>query len=80
MMEKELDAFIERRSRKGEVDPDEQEEFWMESVRRFRERQRRENRARWYGFHLHMHELHSRLAGEHAQKAEALCEDRGEGA
>ena len=32
--ERELDAMIERRSRKGEVDPDEREELWKESVRR----------------------------------------------
>jgi hypothetical protein len=37
--------------------------------------ERRENRARWYGFHLGMSELHARLAAEHAEKAERLCED-----
>jgi hypothetical protein len=35
MVEKELDILIERRSRKGEVDPDEQEAIWREFVRRY---------------------------------------------
>ena len=44
MVEKELGAFIERRSRKGDVDPDEQEESWKQSVRRYNARQQEENR------------------------------------
>jgi hypothetical protein len=81
MVEKELDAMIRRRSRKGEVDPDLLEPGYVESVRRYNEARRRENRARWFAFHSDMAELHGRLADEHAQKAEALCweEDRGEG-
>jgi hypothetical protein len=35
MVEKELDQMIERRSRKGEVDPDEREEDYKGSVRRY---------------------------------------------
>jgi hypothetical protein len=35
MVEKELNTLIERRSRKGEVDPDEREEAWKASVRRY---------------------------------------------
>lgn len=73
--ETELDRMIEKRSAKGETDPDELEPGYMESVRRFRERERREIRARWYGFHLDMSELHSRLAAEHTVKAEKLCEE-----
>jgi hypothetical protein len=45
--EKELEAMIVRRSRKGDVDPDEQEELWKESVRRYNARQREENRREW---------------------------------
>jgi hypothetical protein len=30
VVEKELDFLIERRSRNGEVDPDEREELWRE--------------------------------------------------
>ena len=35
LVEKELDILIERRSRKGEVDPDELEPSYAESVRRY---------------------------------------------
>jgi hypothetical protein len=42
--EGELTRMIERRSRKGDVDPEEKEELWMESVRRFHARQREQNR------------------------------------
>jgi hypothetical protein len=38
MVEKELGAFIERCSRKGAVDPDEESELWRESVRRYNAR------------------------------------------
>jgi transposase len=43
-VEKELDALIVRRSRKGEATSDEREELWMESVRRHNVRRREENR------------------------------------
>ena len=51
LVEKELDAMIERRSRKGDVDPDEQEEIWKESVRRYSARRREELRAAWCEHH-----------------------------
>jgi hypothetical protein len=47
MVEKELDAMIERRARKGEVDPDEREELWKASVRAYTGRRREELRAAW---------------------------------
>ena len=47
LVEKELDAMIERRFRKGEVDPDEREELWKESVRSYTARKREEKRAAW---------------------------------
>ena len=71
-VEKELDNLIEKRSRKGELTPDEQEALYAESVRRHHERRRREVRALWYGYHDHMRGLHERLAAEHASKASAL--------
>jgi hypothetical protein len=76
MVEKELDAFIERRSRRRsqETDPDEQEELWRESVRRFHERSEAEMRHRWIEYEQHMTELHTRLAEEHREKAEKLLE------
>ena len=51
MVEKELMAFIERCSRQGEVDPDEQEELWKASVRRYNSRRREEMKTAWAAFH-----------------------------
>jgi MoaA/NifB/PqqE/SkfB family radical SAM enzyme len=75
----ELVRMIERRSRKGEVDPDERVELWRESVRRYNARRREVNRLAWC-------EYFSRLAGslraraeEYDDRAQALLEDRGEG-
>jgi hypothetical protein len=64
MVEQELTAFIERRSRKGEMDPNEREESWMESVRRFHERAQAERRQQWTDFHGSMAVVHGRLADE----------------
>jgi hypothetical protein len=78
MAEKQLDSLIERRSRKGEVNPDEREELWKESVRRYNARRREENRLAWQSYF-------SRLAGSLRARAEeydqraALLEDQGEG-
>ena len=47
----ELMRIIERRSRKGELDPDEREELWKESVRRYNARRREEMRAAWCEHH-----------------------------
>ena len=51
LVEKELDTMIERRARKGEVDPDEQEEMWKASVRAYTARRREEMRAAWCEHH-----------------------------
>jgi hypothetical protein len=40
MVEKQLDAMIQRRSRKDDVDPDEREELWQASVRAYEEKRR----------------------------------------
>jgi hypothetical protein len=40
MVERELDAMIQRRARKGDVDPDEREEIWKASVRAYEEKRR----------------------------------------
>jgi hypothetical protein len=73
--EGELCRMIEKRSRNGEQDPDLLEPSYAESVRRYHERERRANRARWFSFHCGMAELHTRLADEHTTKAEKLCEE-----
>jgi hypothetical protein len=51
MVERELNAMIERRARKGDVDPDEQEELWEASVRAYTARRREEMRAAWREHH-----------------------------
>jgi hypothetical protein len=51
MGEKQLDAMIQRRSRNGEVDPDELEPSYAESVRRFNARREQEMRAAWCEHH-----------------------------
>jgi hypothetical protein len=51
MVEKQLDTMIERRARKGDVDPDEQEEIWKASVRAYTARRRQEMRAEWREHH-----------------------------
>ena len=45
MVEKELDAMIERRSRNGETDPDERAELWKASVAAYNVRRDAEVRA-----------------------------------
>jgi hypothetical protein len=49
--EAELRRMIARRTRKGEVDRDENEELWKESVRRYTARRREEMRAAWQEYH-----------------------------
>ena len=51
LVEKELDILIERRSRKGGADPEEQEELWKQSVRAYTARRREEMRAAWCEYH-----------------------------
>jgi hypothetical protein len=51
LVEKELDAMIERRSRKGETNTDEREELWQKSVRAYNARQREANRLTWCEYH-----------------------------
>ena len=51
MVEKQLDALIQRRARKGDVDPDEAEELWKASVRRYYARREEELRAAWCQHH-----------------------------
>jgi hypothetical protein len=72
-VEQQLDVFIERRAREAR-DQGRVEEMWAESVRRDRQRRRRENCAAWYAHEMHMSELHAALSEEHRAKAEALNE------
>jgi len=49
LVEKELDAMIERRSRKK--DPDEERDLWRESIERYNARRQEEMRAAWCEYH-----------------------------
>jgi hypothetical protein len=70
----ELIRMIERRSRRGEVDPDEREELWKESVRAYTARRREENRLAWCEYHRGQAERHrtilERLIADHETQAE----------
>jgi hypothetical protein len=76
MVEKELDAMIEKRSRSGEVDPDELEPSYAESVCRFNEKRRQMVRLEWHAFHCGQAERHRRTLEElidyHETQAERL--------
>ena len=82
MIEKELDAFIERRARR-EPTPDELEPSYAESVRRYNAARSKERRAEWYCYHLDQAERLRRtmepLIVLHEARAAALREESGRG-
>jgi hypothetical protein len=81
MVEKQLDALIQRRARKGEIDPDEQEELWKASVRRYNARRREENRREWCGYFERLSACLRARAEEYDQRAQTLMEtDQPKGA
>jgi hypothetical protein len=71
------EAMLTQRSDPG-PDADLLEPTYQASVRRYNARRQLVNRARWYGFHMSMSELHARLSAEHAAKAERLCTEDGQ--
>jgi hypothetical protein len=81
MVEKQLDAMIQRRARKEDVDPDEREEIWKASVRAYTAREREEMRAAWASYHEGQAERHRRtlqdLIAPHETQAAKLCEGEG---
>ena len=83
-VEADLDRLIERRSRKGEVDPDEQEELWKESVRAYEEKRRQVARLEWRTFHCGQAERHratlQALIEQHEELAAKLLDVRPKGA
>ena len=87
MVEAELDRMIVKRSRKGETDPDEREDLWVESVRRYQKHKRRQIRAEWRDYHESQAERHRRtlaaLIDHHEDEAQRLLEleemDQAEG-
>jgi hypothetical protein len=83
MVEKELDAMIQRRARKGDVDPDEREELWKASVRAYEEKRRRMARLEWHLHHTAQAERLRRtleaLANHHEEQAAKLMDVRPKG-
>ena len=84
MVEKQLDAMIQRRARKGDVDPDEREELWKASVRAYEEKRRQMARAEWRLHHTAQAERLRRtleaLASHHEEQAAKLMDVRPKGA
>jgi superfamily II RNA helicase len=78
--DRELERMIERRSSK-EQDPDEREELWKESVRRYNARIREENRLAWQQYHQGQAERLRRtvepLIAFHEGQAAKLCGEGG---
>ena len=84
MVEKQLDAMIQRRARKGDVDPDEREALWKASVRAYEEKRRQVARAEWHLHHTVQAERLRRtleaLASHHEEQATKLAKVRPKGA
>jgi hypothetical protein len=76
-VEAELSAFISRRHERRVADEGERETeaAWVAAERLQEAARRRENRAGWYGWHMHHAELYGRLSREHAATAEGLMEE-----
>ena len=72
---RELDRLITRRHDGDAIGEALLEPTYAESVRRYNERAQAEMRRRWLEFHTCMCGLHTRLAEEHREKAEALSEE-----
>jgi hypothetical protein len=83
MVEKQLDAMIQRRARKGDLDPDEREELWKASVRAYSARRREEMRAAWCEHHqgqaARLRTALEALIADHEEQAERY-RDQPEGA
>ena len=76
MVEKELDAMIERRSR--QKDPQEDSDLWQESVKRYEEERLQIARLEWHAFHCGQAERHratlQALIEHHESEAARLME------
>lgn len=64
-----MDTVRGRRSAEAE-----REDLYMESVRRFNERRRKEHRAAWCEHYQRMRSLHGALADEYGEKLRRLEE------
>ena len=76
----ELDRLIcKRASQDRRLDPDEQEELWKESVRRYNARRQEENRLAWCEYFSRLLAGSLRARAEEYDQRAALLGDRGEG-
>ena len=80
--ERDLDAFINRRS-KGREEANRLEAAWAESTRRVNEKRRRTNRWAWVAHHDRMTRTQQALVDEHAGTrsrllTEILLEEQGD--
>jgi ABC-type phosphonate transport system ATPase subunit len=82
MVEKELDAMIERRSR--QIDPQEDSDLWQESAKAYEEKRRQMARLEWHLHHTAQAERLRRtleaLASHHEEQAARLMDVRPKGA
>ena len=82
MVEKELDALIERRSR--QKDPQEDSDLWQESAKAYEEKRRQTARLEWHLHHTAQAERLRRtlevLASHHEEQAARLMDVRPKGA
>jgi hypothetical protein len=79
-----LTRFIERRDDKRRQTEGErlEDDLWMETVKAYNERERRQIRAQWYGWHCDQAQRHRRtlatLIAHHEGEARKLLEDDGQ--
>ena len=82
MVEKELDAMIERRSR--QKDRDEESELWKESVRRYNDRKQEQLRNEWCEYHqgqaARLRAVFEPLIARHEEEAAKLMDIQPKGA
>jgi hypothetical protein len=82
IVEKELDAMIERRSR--QKDPQEDSDLWQESAKAYEEKRRQMARLEWHVHHTAQAERLRRtleaLASHHEEQAARLMDVRPKGA
>ena len=82
MVEKELNAMIERRSR--QIDPQEDSDLWQESAKAYEEKRRQMARLEWHLHHTAQAERLRRtleaLAAHHEEQAAKLMDVRPKGA
>jgi len=76
-----LDRLIAKRtSQERRLDPDEQEELWKASVRRYNARRREENRLAWCDHFERLAACLRARAEEYDHRAQTLMEDEPKGA